>query len=202
MKRISRNALTNIVGAALAAWMGDQAIAGKLTLEKVIYAAPVAIVNFATGSKDSKLTELERRLNLSPSDRAAAKGIGEIVLNQIANRFGYRVTSNDFSFDSRDRSNLLGSGTVGGVRDQYTDRGDRLNAELLDRMADGSDYGDRGALPAPAVRVAEDYFDRQRRNGRRLPNIPIAGTDITPERFSEISMGGIEDADGPRSEAW
>jgi hypothetical protein len=55
------------------------------------------------------------------------------------------------------------------------------------------DYDDRGAMPAPAARVAEDYFDRQRREGRRLPNIPIAGTDITPERFSEISMGGDSD---------
>jgi hypothetical protein len=90
---------------------------------------------------------------------------------------------------------------VGGPRSAAR-RGNALDAELLDRMADGSDYGDRGSMPAPAVRVAEDYFDRQRRNGRRLPNIPIAGTDITPERFSEISMGGIEDADGPRSEAW
>jgi hypothetical protein len=26
-----------------------------------------------------------------------------------------------------------------------------------------------------------------------LPNIPIAGTDITPERFSEISMSGDDD---------
>jgi len=101
------------------------------------------------------------------------------------------------------RDDALAHDSMGAVRDQYRDSGDvGLSAETLDRMASDDNYGDRSALPVPAVRVAEDYFDRQRRNGRRLPNIPIAGTDITPEQFSEISMGGTEDADGPRSEAW
>jgi len=194
MKLMSRNALTNIVGAALTAWMGDQAIAGRLTLEKVMYAAPVAIVNFATGSKDSKLAELERRLNLSPSDRAAAKKIGGIVLNQIANRFGYRRINDDLaSFDSRDRSNVLGAGTVGGVRDQYTDRGDRLDAGLLDGMAASSGYGDRGSLPDGVPSIAPPENIRAQAWAAAdvaRGNVQIEGTTWTRREFAEFSNGG------------
>jgi hypothetical protein len=202
VKLISRNALTNIVGAALTAWMGDQAIAGKLTWDKVWYATPLAIVNFAAGAKDSKLAELERRLNLSPSDRAAAKTIGGIVLNQIANRFGYRRISNDLAtFDSLDRSNVLGAGTVAGVRDQYADRGDGLNADTLDRMAASSDYSDRRAVPAPAARVARYWEERP-------PELPVVGsptidgTNISGVEFAVRSASGSDGPDGPRSEAW
>lgn len=65
-------------------------------------------------------------------------------------------------------------------------RGDAL-------VVDVHDYGDRGAVPPPAAQVAEEYFDRQRREGRRLPNIPIAGTSITPEQFAMDSMSGDSD---------
>lgn len=74
--------------------------------------------------------------------------------------------------------NLGGLGATAGRRDAGLDV--------------GGDYGDGSAAP-PAAQVAEDYFDRQRRDGRRLPNIPIAGTNITPEQFAMESMSGSEE---------
>jgi hypothetical protein len=190
---------TNIIGAALTAWMGDQAIAGKLTWEKMWYTAPAAIVNFATGAKDSKLREMERQL--TPGDRAAVRGVGEIVLNRIASRFGYKVTSNDFPFDSRDRADGFGRDSVGAVRDQYGDRGDRLNAATLDRMAASSDYGDRGALPAPAARVAR-YWEERPSDLPVIGSPTIDGTNMSGVEFAARSKSASDGPDGPRSEAW
>jgi len=202
---INRNFITNILGAALTAWTGNQAITGKLTVNQLMLAAPTAIVSFATGSKDSKLAELERRL--SPSDRAAVKTIGGIVLNQIANRFGYRRINDDLaSFDSRDRSNVLGSGAAGGLRDQYADRGDvGLNADTLGRMADGSNYGDRGTDNLRGLRIAPP--ENIRAQARRAADIargraPIEGTNIYPSEYAVLSTSGEDGPNGPRSEAW
>ena len=193
---INRNFITNILGAALTAWTGNQAITGKLTVNQLMLAVPTAIVSFATGAKDSKLAELERRL--SPSDRAAMKGVGEIVLNQIANRFGYRVTSNDLVNPvAGGRADGLGRGPVGTVRDQRDRGGDvGLDAGLLEGMANDGDYGDRGidnlrnsSIAPPETIRSQAWRAADIARGKK----PIDGTDIYPSQYIRESMAGDAD---------
>jgi len=202
---INRNFITNILGAALTAWTGNQAITGKLTVNQLMLAVPTAIVSFATGAKDSKLAELERRL--SPSDRAAAKTIGGIVLNQIANRFGYRRINDDLVNPiAGGRADGLGRGPVGTVRDQRDRGGDvGLDAGLLEGMANDDDYGDRGTdnLRNSSIAPPENI----RSQAWRAADIargrgPIGDTNIYPSEYAVRSTSGVDGTDGPRSEAW
>ena len=184
--KFNRNSITNIVGVVLTAWTSNQAVAGKLSVNQLVLSAPLAILSFATGAKDSKLAELERQL--SPSDRAAVKGVGAIVLNQIANRFGYQVTSNDL---------------VNPIASNRTGEEVGLGAGLLDRMANDGNYGDRGVdnlrnIAPPQTIRSQAWRAADIARGRP----PIDDTDIYPSEYVVRSVSGDDGPDGPRSEAW
>lgn len=199
--RINRNIVTNIAGAIVAMWTSNQAVSGRLTINQLVLAVPTAIVSIATGSKDSRIEEIERQLNLSPGDQAAVKGIGEIVLNRVASRFGYKVISDDLdSGNSFDRGDGLGRSPVGAARNQYRDHGDvGLSAETLERLADGDDYGDRGPAVDPAARVAR-YWQGRPSDLPVVGSPTIEGANISGVEFAARSMA--QTSDDPPSEAW
>lgn len=197
--KINRNIVTNIAGAIVAMWTSNQAVSGRLTINQLILAVPTAIVSFATGSKDSRLEAIERQL--SPRDRAAVKGVGEIVLNRLANRFGYKVTNNDSDYgNSFDRGDGLGHDVVGTARNQYRDYGNvGLNAETLERLADGVDYGGLDPAVDPAARVAR-YWQGRPSDLPVVGSPTIDGTNISGAEFAARSMAAA--SDDPPSEAW
>jgi hypothetical protein len=100
------------------------------------------------------------------------------------------------------RSDSLARDSMGAPRDQYRDNGDvGLNVETLERMADGGDHGDRGAVPAPAARVARYWEERP-------PELPVVGsptidgTNMSGVEFTVRSTSGSNGPNGPRTENW
>lgn len=168
MGLLSRNFITNLGGLLITFYGGNELANGRMTVEKILSTAPLAIVSFATGSKDKMIEELAK---LNGTDKAVARNIVGQVLDRVLSRYGYSVVSN---------TPEVNHDVIADVpTDDYRGSG-RISST---------------PEPTPEQRASQ-YFSEQLASGRRLPNIPqppIEGTDITPMRFAMESMSGDEE---------
>jgi hypothetical protein len=198
-----RNIVTNIAGAIGSLWIGFEATQNKLTMTDLSLGVPAIVTSFATGSKDDRLKLMQQqldRLGLTEGDKKAAAGMVQMGLNQLAHRVGLQVLPYDLDNsdsvgdrDVGDRATLRGN-PVDTARRQSGDYGDRLNADTLERIADGVDYVDRGPTPDPAARAAR-YF-QQRPAAPVVGSPEIEGAGISAVEFSARSMGGNGQTEG------
>jgi hypothetical protein len=210
--KLTRNVITNIMGAVVSVYGSVELAVGNMTIEKFMALAPVSLLGFATGSKDEEIRRLKELL--TPEDRAAAKGAGTLLLNQFANRFGLKVMVNDLvPSDSDNRGSVAGGSTIHSSAatpdlerfGSTAGRGNAaLNADTLESIANDVDnYGRRGDRPDPVAWIAppesiEPNSDRAKSAAWYAADVARGGS-MAPSEFAEWSQSGDED---PQSEAW
>jgi hypothetical protein len=142
---------------------------------------------------DTKTTLLEVFLGIGLWFTGKPSSATNRILSHLGIGNGLDNSGSVSDRDVSDRATLRGN-PVDTARRQTGHDGDRLNAETLERIGDGVDYGDRCPTPDPAARAAR-YF-QQRPAAPVIGSPEIEGAGISAVEFSARSMGGNGQTEG------